>query len=71
ANANVRQVVHDRDSASRGPRDVAIAIELEVQDAAHGEEVLARFLEKGWVVQRTDAGSTGVREPVNRVPGID
>jgi threonine dehydratase len=71
ANANVRQVVHDRDSASRGPRDVAIAIELEVQDAAHGEEVLARFLEKGWVVQRTEAGNTGVREPVNRVPGID
>jgi threonine dehydratase len=71
ANANVRQVVHDRDSAARGPRDVAISIELEVRDAEHGQEVLARFLEKGWVVQRTDAGGTGAREPVNRVPGID
>lgn len=71
ANANVRQVVHDRDSASRGPRDVAIAIELEVRDAEHGQEVLAKFLEKGWVVQRTDSGGVGAREPVNRVPGID
>ena len=71
ANANVRQVVHDRDSATRGPRDVSISVELEVRDAEHGADVVARFRELGWAVQRSDGGSTGVREPVNRIPSID
>jgi threonine dehydratase len=70
-NANVRQIVHDRDSASRGPRDVSVSVELEVRDAEHGAEVVARFGELGWSVHRTDDGETPVREPVNRHHGID
>jgi len=70
-NANVRHIVHDRDAATRGPRDVSVSVELEVRDAEHGAEVVARFGELGWSVQRADAGSTTVREPVNRLPGID
>jgi threonine dehydratase len=71
ANANVRQIVHDRDSAARGPREVSISVELEVRDAEHGAEVEARFRQLGWAVQRTDGGGIPVREPVNRVSGID
>ena len=71
ANANVRHIVHDRDSAARGPRDVTISVELEVRDAEHGQEVVDRYAERGWAVHRTEGGNAGVREPVNRVPGID
>ncbi len=71
ANANVRQIVHDRDSATRGPRDVSISVELEVRDAEHGADVVARFRELGWAVERSDGGSIPVREPVNRIPSID
>jgi len=71
ANANVRHIVHDRDAAARGPRDVTVAVELEVRDAEHGKEIVERFVERGWAVRRTDDGNVGVREPVNREPGID
>ncbi|MCI4327493.1 MAG: threonine ammonia-lyase [Thermoplasmata archaeon] len=70
-NANVRHIVHDRDSATRGPRDVTVSLELEVRDAEHGAEVVAHFGERGWAVERTDGGNIPVREPVNRIPGID
>jgi threonine dehydratase len=70
-NANVRHIVHDRDTAARGPRDVLISVELEVRDAEHGAEVVALYGELGWSVQRTDGGSTSVREPVNRLRAID
>jgi threonine dehydratase len=71
ANANVRHIVHDRDTAARGPRDVTVSVELEVRDAEHGDEVFARFAERGWDVRKSDGGNVGVREPVNRLPGID
>jgi threonine dehydratase len=71
SNANVRHIVHDRDSATGGPRDVTVSLELEVRDAEHGAEVVAHFGERGWAVKRTDGGNIPVREPVNRVPGID
>jgi threonine dehydratase len=70
-NANVRHIVHDRDSATRGPRDVSITVELEVRDAEHGREVAAKYAERGWDVRVGEAGSTTLREPVNRAPPLN
>jgi threonine dehydratase len=61
--ANVRQIVHDRDSASRGPRDVSISVELEVRDSEHGNEVFDRYVEKGWIVQRADVVASASANP--------
>jgi threonine dehydratase len=52
AGANVRHILHDRDAPGRVPQEVGVELELEVRDAAHGDEVLALFREKGWPVER-------------------
>jgi len=49
--ANVRHIVHNRESPDRPPGEVTVEIELEVRDAAHGEEVLAAYRAKGWAVE--------------------
>ena len=71
ANANVRHILHDRDAASRGPREVSVSVELEVRDADHGNDVVKRYAERGWVVERLDRGNAPARDRVNRVPGIE
>ncbi len=58
AQANVRHILHDRDAADRLPGEVAIAVELEVQDAAHGAEVVRTYRDRGWTVE-TEPGVSG------------
>ncbi len=50
AQANVRQIVHDRDAPDRLPGEVEVTLELEVQDPEHAEEVLRAYRERGWPV---------------------
>ena len=50
--ANVRHIVHDRESPDRAPGEVSVEVELEVRDASHSDEVVAQFREKGWPVER-------------------
>ncbi|MCI4317213.1 MAG: threonine ammonia-lyase [Thermoplasmata archaeon] len=52
ASANVRHIVHDRESPGRVPGEVSVDLELEVRDADHAEEVLRTYRGKGWAVQR-------------------
>jgi threonine dehydratase len=56
ANANVRHIIHDRESPDRPPGEVSVELELEVRDAAHADEVLAAFREQGWPVERRPFG---------------
>jgi threonine dehydratase len=53
-NANVRHIVHDRESPASAPGEVTVELELEVRDPHHAEEVLAAYREKGWAVHRVD-----------------
>ena len=48
--ANVRHIVHDRESPDRPPGEVTVEVELEVRDAAHAEEVVRVYRERGWSV---------------------
>ncbi|HEV2316448.1 MAG TPA: threonine ammonia-lyase [Thermoplasmata archaeon] len=52
ANANVRHIVHDRESPGSAPGEVTVELELEVRDAGHGVEVLRAYAEKGWAVDQ-------------------
>ncbi|HLY76884.1 MAG TPA: threonine ammonia-lyase [Thermoplasmata archaeon] len=54
--ANVRHIVHDRESPDRPPGEVTVEVELEVRDATHATEVLHAYREKGWQVTRVAAG---------------
>ncbi|MCI4322686.1 MAG: threonine ammonia-lyase [Thermoplasmata archaeon] len=54
AAANVRHVVHDRETSSGNPGEVEVELELEVRDRAHADEVLKTYLAKGWAVRRID-----------------
>lgn len=56
--ANVREVIHDRESPDRPPGEVVVELEFEVRDRAHAAEVLQAFRDKGWNVL-----SVGPREP--------
>ncbi|MGI0132081.1 MAG: threonine ammonia-lyase [Thermoplasmata archaeon] len=51
ARANVRHIVHDRDSPDRPPGEVTVEVELEVQDRAHAAQVLAAYRTKGGPVE--------------------
>jgi threonine dehydratase len=57
ARANVRHIRHDRDSPDRLPGEVEVEIEFEVRDAAHGEELLTAYRDRGWPVERTGVAS--------------
>ncbi len=50
--ANVRHIVHDRESPDRPPGEVTVEIELEVRDPGHAEEILAAYHDRGWPVVR-------------------
>lgn len=50
--ANVRQIVHDRESPERPPGEVSVELELEVRDAAHADEIVKLYRERGWTIER-------------------
>ncbi len=50
--ANVRHIVHDRESPDRPPGEVTVEVELEVRDPSHAEEILAAYRDRGWPVVR-------------------
>ncbi|MCI4353187.1 MAG: threonine ammonia-lyase [Thermoplasmata archaeon] len=54
--ANVRHIVHDRESPDRPPGEVTVEVELEVRDSAHATEVLQTYRDKGWHVSTVAAG---------------
>ena len=60
--ANVRHIVHDRESPDRRPGEVSVELELEVRDSAHADEVVRGFQEQGWAVERRPA-PTETRTP--------
>jgi threonine dehydratase len=55
--ANVRHIVHDRESPERPPAEVTVEVELEVRDSAHAAEVLQAYRDKGWQVATVATGS--------------
>ncbi|MGC2034168.1 MAG: threonine ammonia-lyase [Thermoplasmata archaeon] len=50
-NANVRQIVHDRESPNLAPGEVAVELELEIRDATQASEVLTGYRTRGWVIE--------------------
>lgn len=58
ASANVRQIRHGRESPDRPPGEVTVELDLEVRDAAHGEEVVALYRERGWPIHRVPLDGT-------------
>jgi threonine dehydratase len=56
--ANVRHIVHDRESPDRPPGEVSVEVELEVRDSAHATEVLQAYRDKGWHVTTVAVGDT-------------
>ncbi len=58
AGANVRQIFHGRESPDRPPGEVTVELELEVRDAAQGDQVEAAYRARGWSVERVPLGPT-------------
>ncbi len=56
AGANVRHILHGRESPDRPPGEVTIEVELEVRDGAHGESVETAYRDHGWAVERVPLG---------------
>lgn len=56
--ANVRHILHGRESPDRPPGEVTVEVELEVRDAPHGEAVEAAYRQGGWGVVRVAPGPT-------------
>jgi threonine dehydratase len=56
AGANVRHIVHNRESPDRPPGEVTVEVELEVRDAAHGDAVEAAYRQHEWAVARVALG---------------
>ena len=54
ARANVRHIVHNRETPGPSPTEVSVDIELEVRDSAHAAEVLKEYRSRGWAAERTD-----------------
>ena len=54
--ANVRHIVHSRESPDRPPGEVTIEVELEVRDGGHAAQVEAAYRERGWSVDRLSSG---------------
>lgn len=56
--ANVRHILHGRESPDRPPGEVTVEVELEVRDAAHGDSVEAAYRQQGWAATRVPLGPT-------------
>lgn len=56
--ANVRHILHGRESPDLPPGEVTVEVELEVRDAAHGRAVEAAYRERGWSVEVVPLGPT-------------
>jgi threonine dehydratase len=56
--ANVRHILHGRESPDRPPGEVTVEVELEVRDAAHGDAVEAAYRARGWSTARVPLGPT-------------
>jgi len=56
--ANVRHIVHERESPDRPPGEVTVEVELEVRDSGHGAAVEAAYRDAGWPVLRVPLGPT-------------
>jgi threonine dehydratase len=54
--ANVRHIIHGRESPDRPPGEVNVEVELEVRDATHGDGVEAAYRARGWSVVRVPLG---------------
>ncbi|MCI4364855.1 MAG: threonine ammonia-lyase [Thermoplasmata archaeon] len=65
--ANVRHILHGRESPDRPPGEVTVEVELEVRDAEHGEQVLRAYRDRGWPVERVSLGS-GPTNPLTSPP---
>ena len=52
ANANIRHIVHGRESPDRVPGEVSVEVELEVRDAPHAARVMAEYRRRGWRVEQ-------------------
>jgi threonine dehydratase len=57
AHANVRSIVHDRESPDRPPGEVVVELELEVRDRPHADEVLGAYRARGWPVEQVPIGA--------------
>jgi threonine dehydratase len=55
--ANVRHILHNRESPDRPPGEVTVEVELEVRDSAHGEQVVHAYRDRGWAVERVGLGA--------------
>lgn len=71
AGANVRHILHDRESPGRGPREVSVEVELEVRGAEHASEVTAAYVEKGWRAERVRIGEPELAQPSASVRSTD
>ncbi|HTZ61154.1 MAG TPA: threonine ammonia-lyase [Thermoplasmata archaeon] len=56
--ANVRHILHGRESPDRPPGEVTVEVELEVRDGAHGQAVESAYRERGWSIERVPLGPT-------------
>ena len=54
--ANVRHILHGRESPDLPPGEVTVEVELEVRDATHGSAVEAAYRQRGWPVVRVATG---------------
>jgi threonine dehydratase len=66
--ANVRHILHGRESPDRPPGEVTVEVELEVRDDEHAAEVEAAYRDHGWSVERVPLGPVGssVTSPSSR-----
>jgi threonine dehydratase len=55
--ANVRHILHSRESPDRPPGEVTVEVELEVRDRSHGEAVEFAYRKQGWTVARVPPGA--------------
>lgn len=54
--ANVRHILHGRESPDRPPGEVTVEVELEVRDSAHGDAVEEAYRQQGWATARVPIG---------------
>jgi threonine dehydratase len=67
--ANVRHILHNRESPDRPPGEVTVEVELEVRDTEHGDQVVRAYRDRGWAVERvatTAAPPATVTSPPSR-----
>jgi threonine dehydratase len=72
ASANVRQILHDRESPQLAPGEVAVEVELEVRDEHHAQEVVASYRQRGWAVEpiafNRTIGAIRAADSINTTP---